>query len=747
MYLNNLILLKLKMENKNLYITSDKIINKLIKKVYLYMESIDKNYIEDEIRKAYVYSKNAHEWQFRLSWDPYIIHPVEATLLLLEIKPDIATIQACLLHDVIEDTPKTYDDIKESFWKEVADLCYWMEKLTKVRYTWEDRSIWSLRKMFVSMADDLRVIFIKLADRLHNMKTLKSHPKKEKRERIALETLNIYAPIADRLWLWYFKNSLDEECFKILEPKDYKNIKKQLSDLKESRTSFKKNVENVVNSLFVGSWIDYEIDFRVKSIYSIYKKMKRNNIEDVEDLYDLYWVRIVVQNESDCYRSLWIIHNKCTPIPKKFKDYIALPKVNGYRSIHTTVLWLLKNYRKVPTEIQIKTKEMKEHSDLWVAAHFEYKEKWSKIAKDISWVSELKELTENLWNLDFMDSLKIDVFKDRIFVLTPNWDSINLPAWSTAIDFAYDLHTDLWNHITIAKVNWKIYPLDKELKNWDIVEVIIDKNKTPNPFWASFVKTVKAKNAIKSFMKREDKDLHRDRWREILNKYLAKASLDWLDKDLTLLKNLDDRVYSIEERWQLLEQIWNFSITPSLLIKRIFKTKKSYNKNNDKIVKDKTKKWENKCKHNIIIWWDFNIDYKLWACCKRRMPEKIVAHVNNKWIITIHNRDCDVLKEVNRNKLLSAFYEWEEDNTIKVDIIFTFKNQYWVLKELSDILYAMQIDILNINSDRTPLNDVELHLKLELLEYDYLIIERFIDRVKLKLSNSFVKFVISHVEW
>jgi len=734
------------MDEKDIYEKANKIMNKLIKKVCSYMTILDKEYIEKEINKAYLYARNAHEWQFRLSWDPYIIHPVEATYFLLEIKPDIATIQACLLHDVIEDTPKTYDDIKDDFWKEVADLCYWMEKLTKVRYTWEDRSIWSLRKMFVSMADDLRVIFIKLADRLHNMKTLKSHPKKEKRERIALETLNIYAPIADRLWLWYFKNSLDEECFKILEPKDYKNIKKQLLELRESRISFKKNVKNVVNELLKWSWVNYEIDFRVKSIYSIYKKMQRNNLEKVEDLYDLYWVRVVVDEEADCYKVLWIIHNKCTPIPNKFKDYIALPKVNWYRSIHTTVLWLLKKHRKVPTEIQIKTKEMKEHSDLWVAAHFEYKEKWSKIAKDISWVRELKELTESLWNNDFMDSLKIDVFKDRIFVLTPNWDSINLPAWSTAIDFAYDLHTDLWNHIAIAKVNWKVYPLDKELKNWDIVEVIIDKNKNPNPFWVSFVKTTKAKNAIKSFMKREDKDLHRERGREILNKYLEKAWLDILDKDLSLLKNLDDRVYSVEERWQILEQIWNFSITPSLLIKRIFKSKKKHRKVNDSWKYNNWKKWSN-YKYNIIIWGDSNIDYKLWSCCKRRMPKKIVAHVNNKWVITIHNRECEVLKDVNRNKLLSAYFEWEEHNTIKVDIVFTFKNQFWVLKELSDILYTMKIDILDINSERTPLNDVELHLKLELLEYDYLIIERFIDRVKFKLSNSFVKFSISHVEW
>jgi GTP diphosphokinase / guanosine-3',5'-bis(diphosphate) 3'-diphosphatase len=366
--------------------------------------------------------------------------------------------------------------------------------------------------MFVAMSEDLRVIFIKLSDRLHNMRTLKYHPKKDKIERISLETLNIYAPIADRLWLHKMKSMLDEECFKMLNPIEYRNIKKQLLASNDLMVTFKKNAKVEIDNALKETDTEYTLDFRVKSIYSIYKKMKRKWYENVNDLYDIYWVKILVHDVSDCYKILWIVHNVWTPLPHRFKDYIALPKPNWYKSLHTTVAWLLRNHRKQPTEIQIKTYDMDLEANIWIAAHFDYKEKWSRISQDINWVRELKELTQHLWNNDFIDSLKIDVFKDRIFVLTPKWDTVNLPAWSTPIDFAYEIHTDLWNHIVLSKVNWQVHPLDKELRNWDIVEVVIDKNKKPNPFYISFVKTAKAKNCIRSFLKNEDKELHRERW-------------------------------------------------------------------------------------------------------------------------------------------------------------------------------------------------------------------------------------------
>jgi GTP diphosphokinase / guanosine-3',5'-bis(diphosphate) 3'-diphosphatase len=713
----------------------DKKIDKIIKKVLTYMNNLNVEYIETEIKKAYEYSKKAHEWDIRLSWEPYIVHPVEAVEILLKLKPDLATIQACLLHDVIEDTPKTEDDISEAFWDEVTFLCVWMEKLSKVKYRWEERNIWSLRKMFIAMADDLRVIFIKLADRLHNMKTLKYQPKKEKRERIALETLNIYAPIADRLWLYHLKNDLDEECFKILDFEKYKKLRDELKSLDSEINIFTSNAKKEIEELFVGKIINYEIDFRVKSIYSIHKKLLKKWLTNAKELYDLFWIRIMVWNESDCYRVLWLIHSKWTPLPKRFKDYIALPKPNGYKSLHTNVMWLIKIHRKQPTEIQIKTYKMKEYSDLWVAAHFEYKESWSKIASEIDWVNELKELVNNVWDSDFVWSLKVDVFKDRIFVFTPKWDFVNLPAGSTSIDFAYSVHTELWDHIILAKVNDSVHPLDKWLHNWDVVEIIIDKNKKPNPFWISFVKTVKAKNRIKSFLKKEDRELHIERWKDIVNKNFEKVWLELLDRDLSLLKSIDWVVNNKEDRLKILERVWNFSISPSAIIKSVLKNsnllseRRLIEKPTWKVKKVEKNKWE---KIVLIIWWEEGLPYKLWHCCRRKVSNDIVWHINSKWIITIHRRKCNILNGVNKERLLSAYLAGSNEESIVVNVDLVFKNEMWVLKDLSDIIFSIWIDIDWISSKHIWKKITNINLKLKVLDYDYIVIDRFIERLKLK---------------
>lgn len=734
------------------YLKIDKKVELLINQVILYLKDFSRDYVSNEINKAYLYAKDAHHGDFRLSWQPYIDHPVEATLILLDLKPDIYTIQACLLHDVIEDTPKTYEDILKTFWIEVAGLCRGMEKLSKVRYAGEERTIGSLRKMFVAMSEDIRVIFVKLSDRLHNMRTLKYHPKKEKQQRIALETLNIYAPIADRLWLHQFKNQLDEECFKILNPSDYKRLKKELNDSSETMISFKKNAKLEISDLLDGSWIEYKVDFRVKSIYSIYNKMKRKWLTSINDLYDLYGIKILVWDVSDCYRVLWLVHNVWTPLPKRFKDYIALSKPNGYKSLHTTVIGLLKHHRQQPTEIQIKTFDMELRSSIWVAAHFEYKEKWSRIATDIDWVRELKNLTESMENNEFMDSLKIDLFKDRIFVLTPKWDSINLPAGSTSIDFAYEIHTDLWNHIVIAKINGQPSPLDKELKNGDVVDIITDKNKKPNPFSISFVKTAKAKNCIRSFLRNEDNELYIEKWKEILNNILEKYGLEKLDKELSYLKNIDDRIYSVEERNDILEQIWNFSTNPIAIIKKICRSKniqyKPVNESEWKL--PATLVWKNsdvKKEKIIIIGWEVNIPYKIWICCENRLSEKIVSYINGKWVFTIHNRDCKTLHKLSKDRLLSAYFEWDILNNIIFDIHFVFQNKIGILKSLSDILFDMNINTLEIISKKESIDTIWLALKLEIQDHDYLIIDRFIGRVNFKIWKYIVLYEVTKIDW
>lgn len=732
------------------YTKIERRVESLVKKVAEYTHFIHPDIIREDIYKAYEYAKKAHEWQKRLSWEPYIAHPVEAAHILVDLKPDIYTIQACLLHDVIEDTPIKHEQIEVDFWPQVARLCLWMEKLSKVRYKWEDRSVWSLRKMFVAMAEDLRVIFIKLADRLHNMRTLKHHPNKEKRERIALETLNIYAPIADRLSLFNIKNALEEECFKILEPESYKKVKNELYKLKESIDIFSqdasKEIKEALDEWGIGM---YSIDHRVKSIYSIFKKMKKKWLDEVTELYDLFGIRIIVSDIESCYKVLGIIHSYWTPLPNRFKDYVALPKPNGYKSLHTTIIGLLKNYRKQPTEIQIKTFEMKEYSEIWVAAHFEYKERGSKVAKDIDWVKELKDMTESLWNTEFISSINIDVFKDRIFVLTPKWDTINLPQWSTAIDYAYSIHSELWNTVAFAKVNWKIHPLDKELGNGDVVEIITDKTRKPSPFWLSFVKTARAKDRIKAYLNKDSKDINRERGREILNKYLANAGLPALDKDLSVLKILDGREHEMEDRYAIIEQIWNFSLPPGSLIRRIIKS----STNTPIESKPQTKKQEKEFnlehgeKLEVVIGGEKGLPYKLCStCCKKKIPSQIVAHINNKWVIKLHKRDCSVLASVNKDRLLSAYITGTENKPMIAHISFMFKNKIGIFRELSDIIYSMNVNIEEINSKRETETTTKLSLALEIPDYDYLLIERIIDRVKMNMSGNMIEYKVEKIE-
>jgi guanosine-3',5'-bis(diphosphate) 3'-pyrophosphohydrolase len=724
----------------------------IISRAQAYMMLLRPEDIREHILQAYEFAKEAHKKDVRLSWEPYISHPVAATEILLGLNPDISTIQACLMHDVIEDTPFTYEDIEEGFGTDVADLCAGMSKLEKVKYRGEERAIGSLRKMFIAMADDIRVIFIKLSDRLHNMQTLMNHPKAEKRERIAQETLNIYVPIAARLGLYKLKQSLEEECFKLLHPAERQILSEQLEDIAKGRKEFQNTAIITIGELLAKHDIPHKVAFRVKSPYSIYQKMLRKHIEHPADLYDIYGVRIIVPTVGDCYRVLWEIHSAYHTLPSRFKDYIALPKPNGYQSLHTTIIGFLKNYTKQPTEIQIRTEEMNTHAEIWVAAHFEYKEKGSKIGTEVNWVKDLKEIMENVGNSDLMSSLKIDTFKNRIFVFTPKGDPINLPLGSTPVDFAYHVHTELGDHIAIAKVNGVVHPLDKELQNGDVIEIIIDKNRKPSPFWLGYVKTIKAKNAIRAYLRKGDKELHQDRGKEIMNRYLEKSDLPVFDKDLTLLKVIDGRELDTQERLQLLEQVGNFSITPASLLKRIFKAKKiSYQKkqsedSNQESVAHEFQQQLPEDRREVVIGGEDNIPYKTCqSCCKNGIPDSLVAHINSRGMFTLHERNCTVLKGVNKDRLMNAYIKGEESTSLfRLSLIL--KNKIGMVKTISETLYSMEINIDELHTKKLDSQRTALTLGIEIPDYEYLIVDRFIERIKYLLAENLISYKIQEIE-
>lgn len=453
-----------------------------------------------EIDKAYEFAAAAHKDQVRLSGNPYITHPVSVATILAEMKADQSTILAGLLHDTVEDTDTDLKEIEEKFGKEVRTLVDGVTKLRRVHYRGTENYIENFRRMFLAMAKDLRVILVKFADQVHNLQSLEFLPK-EKRQRFVRETLEIYAPIANRLRLGRIKGELEDWAFKYADPEEFRWLNNLTMKLYASREqTLEKIKEEIKKSLEQENIKVYSIHDRTKHLYSLYNKMKKNNL-DINQVYDLVALRIIVPEISDCYAVLGIIHRKYRPLKGRIKDYIAQPKPNGYQSLHTTVF--AEDGQIV--EFQIRTPKMHEEAEFGLAAHWHYKEKGSfQIEKKLAWVKELAKLAREMHNENELETLKIDIFLNRIFVFTPKGDVIELPEESTPVDFAYSIHTDVGNKCSKAKINDKISSLDTKLRNGDVIEIIMDKNrKGPNVDWLKFVKTNAARGRIKQYTKKK----------------------------------------------------------------------------------------------------------------------------------------------------------------------------------------------------------------------------------------------------
>lgn len=449
------------------------------------------------IQLAYEFAFEAHAGQIRLDGELYIEHSVQTAITLVELRMDQATLIAGLLHDVSEDTSKTLQDIRENFGEEVAMLVDGVTKLGKLKYRGIDRYIENLRKMFIAMASDIRTVIIKFADRLHNLKTLYALPKR-KQERIAKETLEIYAPIAHRLGIGVLRSALEDEAFKYALPNEYQRVKELVEDKSEYRLACLEEVKHDIGSKLKENAIQViDCHGRAKGLYSLYKKIVARKY-DISQVYDLVALRVILPSITDCYAALGIIHSMYKPLKGRIKDYIAQPKPNHYRSLHTTVFCT----RGEIIEIQIRNQKMHEEAEYGIAAHWHYKDALDKqdLREHIEWIQELaqwhksKEDTE-----DYLRSLKLDVFQNRVFIFTPKGDVIDLPEDSTPIDFAFHIHTDIGNQTVGAWVNDEIVPLDTRLKSGDIVEIITDKHrKGPNYDWLKFVKTRTARSKIRT---------------------------------------------------------------------------------------------------------------------------------------------------------------------------------------------------------------------------------------------------------
>lgn len=492
-------------------------LTELIQEVLAYNPKADINLI----RKSYILAEKAHKGQKREGGEEYFSHPIEVARILVNLKADSATISAALLHDTVEDTNISIEKVKELFGEEISELVEGLTKFNKIQFeTREDYSYENLRKILLATAKDIRVMLIKLADRLHNMRTLK-YVAVDKQKRIAKETIEIYAPIAHKLGMWRVKGELEDLSLRFLEPDVYKFLRNKISEKREEREKHTAEIIKEIKKQLSAKEIESEISGRAKYFFSIYKKMKEKNV-GFNEIYDLIAVRIILKTIPECYAALGMIHDLYKPIPHRFKDYISVPKSNGYQSLHTTVIT---DKGKI-LEFQIRTKDMHFTAEDGIAAHWRYKgtERDKMFDKKISWLKQLLEW-RNLASTssEFIETLKIDLFEDEIVVFTPKGDPISLPKESTPVDFAYMVHSNIGDYCSKAMVNNKIVPLDASLESGDIVEIITNKGAKPSRQWLKFVKTNKARSKIKANLKMEIETVERDDEGETMPANIAKA--------------------------------------------------------------------------------------------------------------------------------------------------------------------------------------------------------------------------------
>ncbi|NMP22506.1 RelA/SpoT family protein [Sulfobacillus harzensis] len=479
----------------------------------------------EQIMRAMTFAEEAHRGQSRASGDPYVAHPLAVASILADLKMDAPTITAALLHDVVEDTAYTLDDIEERFGAEVAQLVDGVTKLDRLEArTREEEQAENLRKMFLAMAKDIRVILIKLADRLHNMRTLK-HLTADRVQRIAKETMEIYAPLAHRLGIFRIKWELEDLAFQHLQPAAFQEMKELVAMKRQEREAAVEAIIAELKGRLEAVGMVSEVSGRAKHLYSIYQKMYKQG-KDFQEIYDLMAVRVLVESVKDCYAVLGLVHSLWKPIPGRFKDYIAMPKSNLYQSLHTTVI----GPHGEPIEVQIRTFEMHHTAEYGIAAHWRYKEGGKgdrDFEQKLSWLRQLLEWQRDMRDAsEFMETLKVDLFSDEVFVFTPKGDVIDLPAGANPIDFAYRIHTDVGNHCVGAKVNGRIVPLSTPLESGDIVEVLVNR-KSPGPSidWLSIVHTSQAKTRIRQWLRRERRQEHVARGQDILERELRRQSL------------------------------------------------------------------------------------------------------------------------------------------------------------------------------------------------------------------------------
>jgi GTP pyrophosphokinase len=737
-FFNRICLVKIKKEVKKVsrnmaneqVLTADQVIDNARR----YLKGEDIAFLE----RAYEFAKNAHAEQYRKSGEPYIIHPIQVAGILVDLDLDPSTIAAGFLHDVVEDTSVTLEEIKEAFNAEVAMLVDGVTKLGKIKYkSQEEQQAENHRKMFVAMAQDIRVILIKLADRLHNMRTLKHLPQ-EKQRRISNETLEIFAPLAHRLGISKIKWELEDTALRYLNPQQYYRIVNLMKRKRAEREQYISEVMNEVNDRLEEVEITAELSGRPKHIYSIYRKMAKQN-KQFSEIYDLLAVRIIVNSIKDCYAVLGIIHTCWKPMPGRFKDYIAMPKPNMYQSLHTTVI----GPKGDPLEVQIRTSDMHQIAEYGIAAHWAYKE--DKEADDrasfeekLTWFREILEWQNDATNAEeFMESLKIDLFSDMVFVFTPKGDVIELPSGSVPIDFSYRIHSEIGNKTIGAKVNGKMVTLDYKLKTGDIIEILTSKHSYgPSQDWLKLAQTSQAKNRIRQFFKKQRREENVEKGRDLVEKEI-KA----MDFDLKEILNAEN-INRVSEKFNFMTADDMFAavgyngITALQVANRLTEKQRRQRDKEQQITditenaeKKKTAPVKKRKDAGVVVQGIDSLLVRLSKCCNPVPGDEIVGFITRGRGVSVHRADCaNVEAEGTNDRLIDV--DWESDvkdnREYNVEIEITGYDRRGLLNEVLQAVNETKTDITAVSgrSDRNKMATIHMAIAIHNINHLHKVVER-----------------------
>lgn len=702
-------------------------IDDLIEKIKTYNPNVD----ETEIRSAYELARVNHQGQKRNSGEDYIIHPLHVAMILADMNMDSATIIAGLLHDTIEDTSVTYEDIEKKFGKEIAELVDGVTKLKKLNYKSKaEKQAENIRKMVLAMAKDIRVIIVKLADRLHNMRTLEYMTEAKKIEK-ATETLEIYAPIADRLGMSRVKWELEDLSLRYLDPDEYYKLVDMVNKRRKEREEL---INSIIDTLKVNLervGIKCEINGRPKNFYSIYKKMKVKG-KVFDEIYDLSAVRILTNDIKDCYGALGVVHTLWKPIPGRFKDYIAMPKPNNYQSLHTTVI----DNNGETFEVQIRTYQMHQTAEYGIAAHWKYKTgqtKTTSFDENLTWLRQLMEWQKDLNDPnDFMDTLKVDFFADEVFVFSPKGDVINLPEGSTPIDFAYRIHTQVGNTCVGAKVNGRIVPLSYKLSSGNIVDIITNSNSGPSLDWLNIVKSNQAKKKISQYFKIKDRDKNIEKGKEILEKEAKRLNYnvneflkdEWIDEVRAKLNvsTIDDLYAALGFGTVKLSQV-----TAKLI--------DIYNRFNKKPIKNIVKSKRKVQKSGIDVKGVDGVKVRIAKCCTPVPGDDIIGYITIGRGISVHRADCpNVNNNVEESRIVQVSWQKDEANSYEAAIEVRALDKPNVIGDVANRINEAKLNMTSLNARSTRDGDAIVDVILEITNIDEL--EGIIDKLK-RVKNVF----------